>query len=55
MNIELLITIAAAIVLANLINKTVVNPITDRLFGNSSKAETGSRAEFAGSASSKKS
>ena len=33
MNIELLITIAAAIVLANLINKTVVNPLLNKIFG----------------------
>lgn len=41
MNIELLITIAAAIVLANLINKTAVNPLLNKIFGGSSKAESG--------------
>lgn len=51
MNTELLITITAALVLANLINKTVVNPLLDKMFGGSSKAESGG-ANLNGSASS---
>ncbi|MBB1333944.1 hypothetical protein [Pseudoalteromonas sp. SR41-6] len=55
MNIELLINIAAAIVLANLINKTVVNPLLNKIFGGSSKAESGSSKTFNGSACSQNS
>jgi len=55
MNIDLLITIAAAIVLANLINKTVVNPLLNKIFGGSSKGEGGSSSKgYKGSASSSK-
>ncbi|MGO3848693.1 MAG: hypothetical protein ACTJIB_10480 [Pseudoalteromonas prydzensis] len=50
MNIELLITIAAAIVLANLINKTVANPLLNKIFGGSSKVEGGSSTGIKGSA-----
>jgi len=51
MNYELLITITAALVLANLINRTVVNPLLNKIFGGSSKVESG-RANIDGSASS---
>jgi len=51
MNTELLITITVSLVLANLINKTVVNPLLNKIFGDNSKAESG-RANTDGSASS---
>ena len=51
MNTELLITIITGLVLANLINKTVVNPLLNKIFGGGSKAESG-RANLNGSASS---
>ena len=51
MNIELLITIAAAIVLANLINKIVVNPLLNKMFGSGSSKVEGGRSEgFKGAA-----
>lgn len=52
MNIDLLITIALAIVLANLINQTVVNPLLNKIFGFgvSSKVEGGSSTGFKRSA-----
>ncbi|PKG68667.1 hypothetical protein [Pseudoalteromonas sp. GutCa3] len=53
MNIDLLITIAAAIVLANLINKTVVNPLLNKIFGGNSKVESGSSKGFKSSACSR--
>jgi hypothetical protein len=39
MNIQLLITVA--LVLANLINRTVVNPMLNIIFGGHSKTESG--------------
>lgn len=50
MNIDLLITIAAAIVLGNLINNTVVNPLLNKVFGGSSQVEVNSSKGFKGSA-----
>lgn len=49
MNIELLLTVVLAIVLANIINKTAVNPLLNRLFGNASKAESSCCKAFQGS------
>lgn len=49
MNINLLITIAAAIVLANIINKTIVNLLLNKMFGGNSKVENGSSKNLKGS------
>ena len=49
MNTDLLITITAALVLANLINITVVNPLLNKIFGGSPQAENGG-ANLKGSA-----
>lgn len=54
MDIELFITIVAGIVLANLINKTAVNPLLNKLFANASKSESGSGQALPSSACSKK-
>ncbi|HAQ49762.1 MAG TPA: hypothetical protein DCR37_12020 [Glaciecola sp.] len=33
MNLELIVTIATAIVAANIVNKTIINPLINRFFG----------------------
>ena len=51
MNVEMLLTITVALVLANLINRGLVNPMLNSLFGVSSKSKAG-RSSLDGSASS---
>jgi hypothetical protein len=41
MNIELFATIVVALVIANLINQTIINPIIMRMFGGAEKKIVG--------------